>query len=298
MIMPELEHHYVDTNGITLHMVQAGPETGEVVILLHGFPEFWYGWRYQIPFLAEAGYRVWVPDQRGYNLSERPQGVEAYNLDTLAADIVGLVEATGREQVSVVGHDWGANVGWWLALKHHELLKHLVIVNVPHPVVARRYARTHPKQMLRTWYVIFFQLPWLPERILSEDKFEVVTEMLKATSRQGSFTEADLEQYRRAWGRPGAMTAMINWYRALLRTQTERLDSLQVTVPTLIIWGLYDFALEWEMARLSLEMCEVGQLETLAEATHWVQHDEPHRVNALIQAFLTRPAPVSKGDTY
>lgn len=287
MIMPGLEHHYVETNGITLHVVQAGPETGEVVILLHGFPEFWYGWRHQIPFLAEAGYRVWAPDQRGYNLSDRPQAISAYNLDVLAADVVGLVRATGRKQVYLVGHDWGANVAWWLALKYPELLKRLVILNVPHPIVARRYISTHPTQMLKSWYIAFFQLPWLPERILGEDEFEVGTEMLKATSRQGSFSEADLAEYRRAWGRPGALTGMINWYRALLRTQTEPLSRLQVTVPTFIIWGLHDVALEWEMARLSLEMCQAGHLETLDTATHWVQHDEPHHVNRLIGAFLS-----------
>jgi len=282
-----LEHHYVNTNDITLHVVQAGPAAGEVVVLLHGFPEFWYGWRHQIPFLAEAGYRVWAPDQRGYNLSDRPRAVGAYNLDLLAADVAGLIEASGRERVYVVGHDWGAAVAWWVALKYPELLKKLVILNVPHPVVMKRYARTHFRQMLKSWYILFFQLPWLPERLLGEDGFEVATEMLKATSRQGSFSEAELAQYRRAWDRPHALRGMINWYRALFRTpQTERMDSLRVTVPTLIIWGRHDVALEWEMARLSLEMCDDGHLETLEEATHWVQHDEPHRVNELIQGFL------------
>lgn len=287
MEMPDLEHHYVNTGGATLHVVQAGPAAGEVVVLLHGFPEFWYGWRHQIPFLAGAGYRVWAPDQRGYNLSDRPRAVGAYNLDVLAADVAGLIAASGREQVYLVGHDWGAAVAWWVALKYPELLKKLVILNVPHPVVMKRYARTHPRQMLKSWYILFFQLPWLPERLLREDGFEVATEMLKATSRQGSFSEEELVQYRRAWGRPHALRGMVNWYRALFQTeQTERMDSLRVTVPTLIVWGRHDVALEWEMARLSLEMCDDGHLETLEEATHWVQHDEPHQVNDLIQGFL------------
>lgn len=286
MLIPELEHHYIKTNGVTLHTVVGGPKTGEALILLHGFPEFWYGWRHQIPFLAEAGYRVWAPDQRGYNLSDRPQAITAYNLDALAADVVGVARATGREQIYLVGHDWGAAVAWWVAVKYPELLKRLVILNVPHPVVMRRYIQTHPRQMLKSWYMFFFQLPWLPERVFSQDHFEVGTEMLKATSRQGSFDQTDLAHYRRAWGRPGALTGMINWYRALFRTETERLESVEVTVPTLIIWGRHDVALEWEMARLSLDLCQTGHLETLEEATHWVQHDEPHLVNDLIASFL------------
>ena len=290
MTIAGLEHHYVRTNGITLHAVQAGPQAGELVILLHGFPEFWYGWRHQIPYLAEAGYRVWAPDQRGYNLSDRPRAVDAYSLDLLAADVVGLIGASGRTQVSLVGHDWGAEVAWWVALKYPDLLQKLVILNGPHPVVVPRYIRSHPKQMLKSWYAAFFQLPWLPERIMREDDFEVPAEMLKATSREGSFSEEDLVHYRRAWGRPDAVTGMLNWYRALVRTQTEPLPSLQVTVPTLIIWGFHDVALEWEMARLSLDLCDQGRLETLQEATHWVQHDEPHRVNDLIHSFLESSA--------
>jgi pimeloyl-ACP methyl ester carboxylesterase len=291
MLLTNPEHHYLQTNGITLHVVQSGPEEGDTVILLHGFPEFWYGWRHQIPFLAEAGYRVWVPDQRGYNLSERPRALEAYNLDELAADIAGLARASGQEQIHLVGHDWGAAVAWWVALKYPQLLKKLVILNVPHPIVMGRYLRQHPRQMLKSWYIAFFQLPWLPERVLSEDDFEVGVEMLKATSRQGSFTEEDLAQYRRAWGRPRALTGMINWYRALRRTKTARLESLKVKVPTLILWGRHDVALEEEMAHLSLELCEIGQLEIFPEATHWVQHDEPHRINRMIAAFLAAPAP-------
>lgn len=283
-----IAHHYITTNGVTLHVVQDGPQEGPPLIFLHGFPEFWFGWRQQIPFFAGAGYRVWAPDQRGYNLSEKPTRIEDYNLDLLAADVAGLIRQTGRDKAFLVGHDWGAAVAWWVALKYPDLLDKLAILNVPHPIVMRRFVRRSWEQRLRSWYMAFFQLPWLPEYILTTGEAEVVVEMLKGTSRVGSFSDSELEQYQRAALRPGAMTAMLNWYRAMARTHTERLDNLRVTVPTLIIWGVHDVALSREMASLSLEMCDDGDLFFLEEATHWVQHDEPHRVNELLLAFLQR----------
>ncbi|MDT8307404.1 MAG: alpha/beta hydrolase [Anaerolineae bacterium] len=290
--MPDLstvEHRYVTTNGVTLHVVEDGPEDGPPLILLHGFPEFWFGWRQQIPALASAGYRVFAPDQRGYNLSEKPRRIEAYSLDLLAADVAGLIRQSGSNKAFLAGHDWGAAVAWWVALKYPELLHKLVILNVPHPIVMRRYIRRSWEQRLRSWYIAFFQLPWLPEYVLTTDEAEVVAALVKGTSREGSFSESELEHYRRAALRPGAMSGMLNWYRAMARTHTERLDSLRVTVPTRIIWGVHDVALSREMAALSLEMCDEGDLVFLEESTHWVQHDEPHRVNELLLDFLQRP---------
>src|SRR5512138_809597 len=156
----DLEHSTIKTNGIQLHVVQAGPKNGIPVLLLHGFPEFWYGWRKQIPALAEAGCRVIVPDQRGYNLSDRPKGIRAYRVDELVADVVGLIDALEYERVNVVGHDWGALVAWMLAIRHPERLHRLGIVNVPHPAVIRHFLRRDPEQMMRSWYAAFFQLPW------------------------------------------------------------------------------------------------------------------------------------------
>ena len=287
---PALEHHYVRTKDITLHVVQAGPPEGRPLILLHGFPEFWYGWRHQIPFFAAGGYRVWAPDQRGYNLRDKPPRIRDYNLDLLAADVAGLVTATGHERVLLAGHDWGAAVAWWVAIKYPELVEKLVILNVPHPIALYRYAKRSWQQRLRSLYIAFFQLPYLPERLLTADDSEVTTEMLKATSREGSFSPAELRQYQRAWLRPRAMTSMLDWYRAMLRTKTERLPSLRVTVPTRIIWGVHDVAFSRELAPLSLEMVDDGDLMLLEEATHWVQHDEPHRVNELLLEFFRAPA--------
>lgn len=292
--MPEsisLEHHYVATNSVTLHVVQAGPADGPALVLLHGFPEFWFGWRHQIPYFAAAGYRVWAPDQRGYNLSEKPPRIEDYSLDLLAADVASLIAQTGKERVHLAGHDWGGAVAWWVAIKYPHLLHKLAILNVPHPIVARRFAERSWEQRLRSLYIAFFQLPWLPEHLLTTDGGEVARELLKGTSREGSFTDGELEEYQRAWLRPRAMASMLNWYRAMLRTHTERLASLRVTVPTRIVWGVHDVAFNRELAALSLEMVDDGDLTFLEDATHWLQHDEPHRVNELLFEFF-QPSPL------
>ena len=161
--MDNWTHAFVKTNDITLHVVQAGPEDGPLLILLHGFPEFWRGWRQQIPFFAAAGYRVWVPDQRGYNLSDKPRGLDAYDLNELAADVVGLIDAAGRDKAYLVGHDWGANVAWWVGIHYPERLHKLGILNVPHPVIMRQNLQENPSQLRKSWYMFFFQLPAVPE---------------------------------------------------------------------------------------------------------------------------------------
>ena len=158
-----LEEQFIQTNGIRLHVVEAGPKSGPPVILLHGFPEFWYGWRKQIPVLAEAGFRVIVPDQRGYNLSDKPKGVRAYKLNQLTSDILGLIDALEYEKVNLVGHDWGAVVAWTLGIRNAERLHRLSIMNVPHPAVMKRFLQRDIEQLRRSWYAILFQLPWIPE---------------------------------------------------------------------------------------------------------------------------------------
>ncbi len=284
--LPGAEHHYVATNGITLHVVQAGPQGGPVVLLLHGFPEFWYGWRHQIAALAAAGYRVWAPDQRGYNLSEKPRGVHQYSLDLLAADVAGLIRQTGQDKVFLAGHDWGAAVAWWVALRYPHLLRKLLILNVPHPEATRRFVLQSTEQRLRSWYIAFFQLPWLPEFLLSRNRARAIAEAMKRTSGPGSFTPADLREYRRAALRPGALTGMLDWYRAAIWTYTKGLVHPRIAVPTRIIWGVHDVALSRELAPLSLEMCDDGDLVYLEQATHWLHHDEAERVSQLMLDFL------------
>jgi pimeloyl-ACP methyl ester carboxylesterase len=284
----DLLHDYVNINGIRLHVVKAGPTDGPLVLLLHGFPEFWYGWRRQIPVLADAGYRVWVPDQRGYNLSDKPRGVDAYGIDLLADDVVGLAEASGRDQVCLVGHDFGAAVAWWVARLFPDRIKRLVVLNVPHGSVMQRHLKENRAQIRRSWYISFFQIPAIPELALRARDWRLGLKSLQATSGPGSFSDDDLRMYRRAWSRPGAMTAMINWYRALRRARPRRRASPRVRVPTLMIWGARDVALGREMAQPSIDYCEDGRLVFLEEATHWVQHDEPERVNTLLTEFLSR----------
>ncbi|MGB0386176.1 MAG: alpha/beta fold hydrolase [Ardenticatenaceae bacterium] len=280
------DHHYVETNGIRLHVVQAGPEDGPLVILLHGFPEFWYGWRSQIAYLAKAGYRVWAPDQRGYNLSDKPKGIAAYSLDHLSNDIIGLIDAAGEEKAFLVGHDWGAGVTWWTANKYPERLQRIVILNVPHPAVMRRTLQRSFAQLRKSWYIFFFQLPWLPESVMRRNNWEGMLRTLQESSRPGTFSEADLEHYRNAWSQPNAFTGMINWYRAIMQKPPKTLPSPRIKVPSLIIWGTQDHFLNREMVQPSLDLCDDGRLVFIEEATHWVQHEEADRVNQLISDFL------------
>lgn len=283
-----LEHHFVEANGIRLHVVQAGPLDGPLVLLLHGFPEFWFGWRYQIPALAKAGYRVWAPDLRGYNLSEKPRGLQAYGLRTLARDVVGLIDAAGRETADVVGHDWGGAVGWRLATEHRARVRRLAVLNCPLPGVMRRKLATSPAQMLRSSYIFFFQLPLLPEAAIRFADSRFLARSLRLTSRSGTFSEDDLERYREAWRQPGAASAMINWYRAALRgSGGSGRGADRIRTPTLILWGARDRFLPLELAEQSLERCENGRLEIVEEATHWIQHEEADRVNRSLIAFLS-----------
>ncbi|MEO8394191.1 MAG: alpha/beta hydrolase [Chloroflexota bacterium] len=286
MTQPTIEHHQVQTNGVTLHVAQAGDKDAPLVILLHGFPEFWYGWHAQITFLAQHGYRVWAPDQRGYNLSDKPAGIDAYRIGTLAEDVIGLIDAAGRESAYVVGHDWGAGVAWMTAITYPERVKKLVILNVPHPVALRETFRTQPKQWLKSFYIGIFQIPWLPERLLTFGDGMGAAQMLILSSNPRTFSDADFTQYIRAWKQPGAMNAMLNWYRAMVQRTPPMPADPRVHVPTLIIWGARDVALSREMAQLSVEQCDDARLVMFEQASHWVQHEETHQVNALLADFL------------
>ncbi len=281
-----MELTFISTNNIKLHVVQAGPETGELVILLHGFPEFWYGWRRQIPFLAKAGYRVWVPDQRGYNESDKPQGIAAYALDQLAGDVIGLIDAAGQEKAILIGHDWGAAVCWWTAARYPKRISRMIVMNVPHGMVMRKHLLSNFSQMLKSWYIFFFQLPWLPETLARANNWQAAFQAFLRSSRPGTFSTEDLEKYRQAWSQPGAYTSMVNWYRALVQKIPELPADLRIHVPTLLIWGAHDKFLSREMAQPSIDYCDDGQLVFIEEATHWVQHEEAERVNALIGNFL------------
>jgi pimeloyl-ACP methyl ester carboxylesterase len=287
LLLMELEHGYIKTNGIQLHVLQSGPKSGTPVMFLHGFPEFWYGWRKQIPAFAAAGCRVIVPDQRGYNLSNKPKGVKAYCVEALVEDIIGLISALDYEKVNLVGHDWGALVAWMLAIKHPEKLHRLGIINVPHPSVMKRFLQRDLEQMRRSLYALFFQLPWLPELSMRAGNWRGASISMRRSGRSRAFTGEDIEKYKEAWSQPGAMTAMLNWYRAAARYQPEITNGMQVHIPTLILWGVKDFALSRRMARPSLDYCDDGNLIFFPDATHWVQHEEADEVNRQLLTFIS-----------
>jgi pimeloyl-ACP methyl ester carboxylesterase len=281
-----VSHEFIDVGEIKLHTVLAGPADGPLIILLHGFPEFWYGWRNQILPLAQAGYRVAVPDQRGYNLSEKPRSLSAYRVDRLAGDVVGLIRALGHERAALVGHDWGGIVAWTTAVLHPQHVTRLAALNAPYHMVAPRVIGRNPAQLRMSAYIFFFQIPLFAEALLRNNYWEPLVRALRRTSRPGIFSEAVIEQYRQAWWRRGAMTGMLNWYRALLRCPLPLPLKPRISVPTLILWGARDTALSRPMAQLSAALCDHVRLVFFEDASHWLQHEEAQEVSELLIKFL------------
>jgi pimeloyl-ACP methyl ester carboxylesterase len=284
-----LEDGYAQLGDVRLHYVEAGD--GPLVVLLHGFPEFWFGWRHQIPALAEAGFRVVAPDMRGYNLSSRPQGVAAYAIDLLAADVRDLIRERGGGSAYLVGHDWGGNVAWATARAHPESVERLAVLNFPHLRGIRRGMR-RPRQFARSWYMLVFQLPRLPERLLSARRWAALRRPLEVDARLGAFTDQDLAHYVEAWSQPGAITAMLNYYRAGFRQRRQaREQSGAVEAPTLVVWGDRDRHLVPELAEPEpSDVPNLEGVERLPDASHWVQHDEPERVGRLLIEFFGSPS--------
>lgn len=273
------------TNGVSLHVAEAGPENGRPILVLHGFPEFWYGWRNQFDALVDAGYRVVAPDQRGYNLSDKPRGVAAYDLDVLARDVIGLADALGQDKVLLIGHDWGAAVGWWIASHHPDRLEKFIAISAPHPVVWIDAMRNNVEQRKKSRYVGAFRLPWLPEFLMRHGNFRALVGALRETKQADAFSDADVEKYRAAWSTPGALTGMINWYRALLARDWRSTSIGPIRAPVMILWGDHDRYGVPKLAEDSAKLCERASLIRL-DATHWVQHDESERVNRLAIDFL------------
>jgi pimeloyl-ACP methyl ester carboxylesterase len=227
-------------------------------------------WRHQIPVLAEAGYRVIALDQRGYNLSAKPKGARAYSTSQLALDVVALADCLGIEKLRLVGHDWGAAVAWSVATNYPERLHKLVILNVPYPSVLTRHLHKDIRQLFKSWYIFFFQIAWLPEFLLGLGSGNGLARLLRESGHKTTFSDEDIAQYRQAWGQPGALSGMLNWYRAVFRDRGPRALKAKIQVPTLIIWGEQDVALQVQMASESLEYCADGRLELIPEAAHWL----------------------------
>jgi pimeloyl-ACP methyl ester carboxylesterase len=290
-----VHHRFARINGVTLHYVEAYPtaEKGREIksaLMLHGFPEFWYSWRNQIPALAAAGFRVVVPDLRGYNLSDKPPGAWAYRIDALLGDVLGLIAHAGAERAAVAGHDWGGVLAWHLAMHHPRVVEKLVILNAPHPAAFGREMRTW-RQLLKSWYVLFFQVPGVPELLLGVGDFDWIDRMLRNQPvHAGAFGPDDVRRYKKALTRPGALTAALNYYRAALRHRPRDAAraNVPIDVPVLLVWGERD-------AYLSVRLTEglgawVRNLHVvrIPDASHWVQSDVPERVNQLMIDFLRK----------
>lgn len=282
--MMEFEQQKITVNGIQLNLVSAGKKDAPLIILLHGFPECWLSWKEQIQPLADAGYRVWAPDQRGYNLSDKPIGIDAYRIDILAEDVEALRIAAGVEQFHLVGHDWGAAVAWWYGLHYGDRLRSLTAINVPHPVVFKRTLSSSPRQLLKSWYMFFFQLPKVPEFMLRLANFNRLAKGLKDSSNKGAFDNNLMAGLKESWQQPGALTGMLNWYRAAIRRPVKP-DNLRITTPTRILWGVNDIALTPEMASASQDFCDQVELTYYPDATHWLTHDLPDTVTTEILQF-------------
>jgi epoxide hydrolase 4 len=281
----EMEEIYLRAGKVRLHVAAAGPPDGPLLVFLHGFPDFWYGWRWQIPFFAQHGFRVLAPDQRGYNLSEKPRGLDAYTLDRLAGDVLELINASSRGRAFVVGHDWGGAVAWALAGLYPGRVERLVVLNAPHPHVLSETIRHNPRQLAMSWYMAAFQIPRLPESLMARRDGQFLVQALCGTSRPGAFTAQDLERYRAAWRQPGACVAMLNWYRAAFRRRAV-LPAAPTHAPLLLLWGLRDRFLGREAALRSIARCEQGQIEFFKDATHWLHMEEPQEVNRRILEFI------------
>jgi pimeloyl-ACP methyl ester carboxylesterase len=286
-------HRWTDTP-VRLHYVCAGPDDGPLVLFLHGFPEFWYSWRHQLPALAAAGYRAVAPDLRGYALSDKPDGLEAYTGEALVDDVAGLLAAEGAARATVIGHDWGGVVAWLTALRRPDLVDRLVILNAPHPASFLTALRS-PVQMLRSSYMAFFQLPVVPEALLAAQRGALVRWTLRAASAPGAFTDADLERYADAFAERGALTGPLNYYRAMGRRLPQRArsgrQSRVVAAPTLVLWGAEDPVLPTSLADPGRSLVPDCRVELVEGAGHFVHADAPARVNTLLLEFLRASLP-------
>ena len=256
------------------------------MLLLHGFPDFWYVWRNQIPFLAKHGFRVIALDMRGYNRSDAPRGVSNYAADILCADVIRVMNALGILSAHVVGHDWGGVVAWNLAARHPERVRKLVVINAPHPGAYFR-ALTRSSQLLRSWYVFAFQLPLIPERLLGFARFRILRRVWAGEGGgSGNMTADDVEKHVKAFSKPGKLTAAINYYRAALRPVFRLGKSSMVSAPTLLLWGMKDRYLVPILPELTLKWVPRLRIRKLDNLGHWPQLESPDTVNAAIAEFL------------
>jgi len=276
---------FARVNGVSLHYVHQGE--GPLVLLLHGFPEFWFSWRYQLPALAEAGYHAVAPDLRGYNLSEKPDS--GYDIETLSEDVAELISSFGQDKAVVVGHDWGGAIAWHTATFRPRRVEKLIVMNCPHPNIFARGV-LKPSQLRKSWYMFFFQLPWLPEWLLSRKDYSFVMATLRGSAmHKDAFDRETLRRYRDAIAAPYALSRALEYYRRMLRDLAVRRNvpwDATVEVPTLVIWGEQDRFLGKELNNGLSRWVRDLTVHYIAEAGHWVQQERPLEVNRLMLDFL------------
>ena len=291
-ILPEIRTEMVAANGLDFEVDMVG-DGDRLIICLHGFPEHSVSWRFQLPYLARLGYRVWAPNLRGYGNSSAPQGIAAYSLENLMDDVGGLIDAAGCSKVTLMAHDWGAVIAWHFAMHKIRKIDRLVICNVPHPGPAA--AAMSWGQLKKSWYILFFQLPRLPERMLL--KSPGMGAMIQSTAAAPeNFSEAVVALYDENARRNDNVSAMINYYRGLVRgggmRRQKRLGLPMISVPTLMLWGEDDMALSIETTYGTENHVEDLTLRYLSGISHWVQQDAPEAVNTMLEAFLAgEPVP-------
>lgn len=277
---------HLSANGLTFACDVAG-DGPDVALCLHGFPESRFSWRFQLPVLAGAGWRAVAPDLRGYGQSSRPEGRAAYHIDHLVDDVVGLFDALQPRRRLLVAHDWGAIIAWVVAMRRAVPLDGLIIMNVPHPAVFRAVLSSHWPQRLKSWYVLFFQIPWLPEFLLRQRRAEGIANAFSNMAvNKAMFPPEVLEHYRQNALIPGALTAMINYYRANLRILEE--TAPPISVPTLMLWGEEDTALDVKLTEGYGPHVSDFSLIRFPKVSHWVQQEAPDTVNQAMLDWLSR----------
>ncbi len=277
------KHDRIHTNGINLHYVTQGE--GNLILFLHGFPEFWYSWRHQIPELAKDHKAVAI-DLRGYNDSDKPATKDAYRMSEFVADVKGVIEGLGYERCTLVGHDWGGAIAWNFAYAYPNMLDKLIILNLPHPAKFSQ-GLTTPQQLLKSWYIFLFQIPALPEFLIQLGDYKALeTAFLGMAVNKNAFTQADIEQYKNAIAKRGALTATINYYRDAFQSGIVGRNWGVLNVPTLMIWGEKDTALGKELTYGTEQYVRDFQIRYIPNCSHWVQQEQPELVNQYICEFI------------
>lgn len=294
-----IKTEFIEANHLRFEVDMCG-DGDKLALCLHGFPEHSISWRYQMPMLAELGYKVWAPNMRGYGNSSVPMFMEDYSIENLMDDVGALIDAADCKEVVLIAHDWGAVVAWNFAIRQIRPLKQLIICNVPHPVPAEKAFSKGFAQLKKSWYIFFFQLPRLPEMMMRMRKGRGMGELIKeSASHPENFPDEVVDIYNENGSRPENLTGMINYYRALVRggggKRQRELGYPMIETPTLMLWGEDDMALTKETTFGTEDVVKDFTIRYLPRISHWVQQDAPEEVNAMISAFLKgEPVPEMK----